>query len=307
MSEATIDKPMVIAKESLWTKSGRKLMRDRAGVAAMVIVGIYGIVAILVSLNVIGTNWSEVGEDWYAGMSAQHWFGTNINGQDIFARSLQGTMTAFEVGMVVAITATAIGGILGAIAGYFNRTIIDEVIMWIYGCIDAIPFYLFVAAVAFALTEAEFKFFGKEFSLAPYAMHIAMIATFWSSTCRIVRGEVIKLRNLEFVQAAKAIGVAPMTIIRRHIMPNTFHILLVQATIAFVGAIKSEVILTFLGLGVKEGVSWGMMLTESINDVLRGHMGNFLGASGFLFILVIAFNMFADALQDALDPKKVSS
>jgi ABC-type dipeptide/oligopeptide/nickel transport system permease subunit len=89
-------------------------------------------------------------------------------------------------------------------------------------------------------------------------------------------------------------------------MPNTSHLLLVQSTIAFVGAIKSEVILTFLGLGVKEGVSWGIMLSESINDVLRGHMGNFLGASGFLFVLVIAFNMFADALQDALDPKKVS-
>jgi peptide/nickel transport system permease protein len=155
-----------------------------------------------------------------------------------------------------------------------------------------------VAAVAFAL---------KDTLVQPYGMHIAMIATFWSSTCRIVRGEVIKIRGLEFIQAAKAVGVGPLTIIRRHVMPNTFHILLVQATIAFVGAIKSEVILTFLGLGIKDGVSWGTMLSESTNDVLRGHFGNFLGASGFLFVLVIAFNMFADALQDALDPKKVSS
>lgn len=282
-------------KESLWTKSFRKLMRDKLGVVAMSVVGFYFIVVIGVWLGLWGQNWSELGDDGFAGMSLQHLFGTNVNGQDIFTRAIQGTKTAFEVGLVVAISATAIGGILGAIAGFFNSTIIDEIIMWIYGCLDAIPFYLFVAAVGFALKDQ------------PYAMHVAMIATFWSSTCRIVRGEVIKIRHLEYVQAAKAIGVGPITTIFRHIMPNTFHILLVQSTIAFVGAIKSEVILTFLGLGVKDGVSWGTMLSESTRDVLRGHYGNFAAASLFLFVLVIAFNMFADALQDALDPKKVTN
>lgn len=282
-------------KESLWTKSFRKLMRDRLGVAAMIVVGIYALVVLGVWAGVLATNWSELGDEGFEGMSATHWFGTNINGQDIFARAVQGTKTAFEVGLIVAITATAIGGVLGSVGGFFSGTIIDDMIMWIYGCVDAIPFYLFVAAVGFALKDQ------------PYAMHVAMIATFWSSTCRIVRGEVIKIRRLEYVQAAQAIGVGRASIIFRHILPNTFHILLVQSTIAFVGAIKSEVILTFLGLGVKDGVSWGTMLSESTNDVLRGHFGNFLSASVFLFILVIAFNMFADALQDALDPKKVTS
>lgn len=282
------------AKESLWSKSARKFRRDRFGVAALIVVGLYAVVALGVWLGIWGQNWSALGEEGFQGVSSEHWFGTNINGQDIFARAIAGTKTAFEVGLVVAVTSTLIGGILGAIAGYFNRTIIDEVIMWLYGCIDAIPFYLFVAAIAFAMQDM------------PYAMHVAMIATFWSATCRIVRGEVIKIRNLEYIQAAHAIGVKPMTIIFRHITPNTFHILLVQATITFVGAIKSEVILTFLGLGVKDGVSWGSMLSESINEVLRGHFGNFLAASGFLFVLVIAFNMFADALQDATDPKKIS-
>lgn len=283
------------AKESLWSKSARKFRRDRFGVAALIVVGLYAVVALGVWLGVWGQNWSALGEEGFQGVSSEHWFGTNINGQDIFARAIAGTKTAFEVGLVVAVTSTLIGGILGAIAGYFNRTIIDEIIMWLYGCIDAIPFYLFVAAIAFAMQDM------------PYAMHVAMIATFWSATCRIVRGEVIKIRNLEYIQAAHAIGVKPMTIIFRHVTPNTFHILLVQATITFVGAIKSEVILTFLGLGVKDGVSWGTMLSESINEVLRGHFGNFLAASGFLFVLVIAFNMFADALQDATDPKKISS
>ncbi|MFU8848754.1 MAG: ABC transporter permease [Opitutales bacterium] len=283
------------SKESLWSKSARKFRRDRFGMAALGVVGLYGIVALGVWLGLWGQNWSALTDSGYLGMTGEHWFGTNINGQDIFARAIAGTKTAFEVGLVVAVSATLIGGVLGAIAGYFNGSIIDELIMWLYGCIDAIPFYLFVAAIAFAMEGV------------PYAMHVAMIATFWSSTCRIVRGEVIKIRNLEYIQAAHAIGVNPLTIIYRHVTPNTFHIMLVQATISFVGAIKSEVILTFLGLGVKDGVSWGTMLSESTNDVLRGHFGNFLAASGFLFVLVIAFNMFADALQDATDPKKISN
>lgn len=283
------------SKESLWSKSIRKFRRDRFGVGALVVVGAYAVIALGVWLGLWGQNWSTLGEEGFQGMSSEHWFGTNIIGQDVFARAIAGTKTAFEVGVLVAVFSTLIGGILGAIGGYFSGTIIDEVIMWLYGCIDAIPFYLFVAAIAFAMQDM------------PYAMHVAMIATFWSSTCRIVRGEVIKIRNLEYIQAAHAIGVKPLTIIYRHVTPNTFHILLVQATIAFVGAIKSEVILTFLGLGVKDGVSWGTMLSESTNEVLRGHYGNFLAASGFLFVLVIAFNMFADALQDATDPKKISS
>lgn len=277
-------------KESLWTKSLRKLMRDRLGVASMIVVGIYAVVVLAVWLGLIAQDWSQLGEEGFEGMTTAHWFGTNINGQDIFARAIQGTKTAFEVGLIVALSSTVIGGILGSIAGFFNRTIIDEVIMWIYGCLDAIPFYLFVAAVGFALK-------GQ-----PYAMHVAMIATFWSSTCRIVRGEVIKIRGLEYVQAAQAIGVSPLRIIFRHIIPNTFHILLVQATIGFVGAIKSEVILTFLGLGVKDGVSWGTMLSESTNDVLRGHFGNFLlisapPASPFDKLSQETHSQASDALQ----------
>ncbi|MDH3769166.1 MAG: ABC transporter permease subunit, partial [Gammaproteobacteria bacterium] len=113
-------------------------------------------------------------------------------------------------------------------------------------------------------------------------------------------------RGFEFVEAARALGVPELTIIFRHIIPNTFHILLVQATIVFVAAIKSEVILSFLGLGVKDGVSWGLMIAESTQEVLAGQFNNFIWASVFLFGLVMAFNLFSDALQDALDPRSVT-
>ena len=141
----------------------------------------------------------------------------------------------------------------------------------------------------------------------PLAMHVAMIATFWTTTGRYVRGEVIKLKSMEFVEAARAVGVPQGAIIFRHILPNTSHILLVQGTLVFVTAIKAEVILSFLGLGVQDGVSWGLMISQSTNEVTAGFFNNFIAASLAMFVLVMAFNFFSDALQDALDPRKVSA
>jgi ABC-type dipeptide/oligopeptide/nickel transport system permease subunit len=223
--------------ESIWGKALYKFRRDRAGMLGLGIVVVYFIAALGVWFGVWGTEWSDVEGPKWGSMSAEHWFGTNIIGQDIFQRSIYSTKTAFEIGLIVAVLSTILGALLGAVAGFFSGTWIDAVILWLKGVLDSIPFYLFVAAVAFALQ-------GN-----PWAMHVAMVSTFWTTTGRLVRGEVIKLKNFEFVEAARAIGVPQVTVIFRHIVPNTFHILLVQATIVFVAAIKSEVILSFLGLG----------------------------------------------------------
>jgi ABC-type dipeptide/oligopeptide/nickel transport system permease subunit len=295
-----LDVPTAVAVEnkvgeSMWSKAAYKFRRDRAGMIGFYVVVVYMIVALGVAFGFWGTEWSgNDGQKW-EGMSSEYWFGTNILGQDIFERAIFSTKTAFEVGLVVAVISTLLGAILGALAGFFSNSWIDEIVLWAMGVLDSIPFYLFVAAIAYAL--AGFA----------YSMHVAMIVTFWTTTARLVRGEVIKLKNFEFVEAARAVGVPQHLIIFRHILPNTFHILLVQSTIVFVGAIKSEVILSFLGLGVKDGVSWGLMIAESTQEVQAGQFANFYAASALLFVLVMAFNMFSDALQDALDPKKVSS
>jgi len=283
-----------VRRESLWSKAFYKFRRDRTGMVSLALVMLYMLIALGVTLGWWAADWSDVtGGKWEA-PSAAHWFGTNLIGQDIFARAIYSTKTAFEVGLVVALVATGVGAVLGAISGFFSGTWIDEMLLWVMGVLDSIPFYLFVGAIVFAMQDN------------PYAMHVAMISTFWTAVSRLVRGEVIKLRGLEYVEAAHAIGVPEYTIIFRHILPNTTHILLVQATIAFVAAIKTEVILSFLGLGVKDGMSWGLMIAESTQEVLAGFFNNFLAASVLLFGLVMAFNMFADALQDALDPRKVS-
>ncbi|MFK8011604.1 MAG: ABC transporter permease [Marinicellaceae bacterium] len=292
----TIDTNTVATEkgDSLWNKAWYKFKRDRMGVTGAIIVLIYLIIALGVWFGIWGVNWSDTTDALWQGPSWEHWFGTNVIGQDVLTRVLYSTKVAFEVGFTVAILSTALGAALGALSGFYSGSWIDAIILWLMGVLDSIPFYLFVAAVAFALEGFSFS------------MHVAMIATFWTLTARVVRGEVIKLKGQEFVEAARSIGVRENKIIFKHIMPNTSHILLVQSTIAFVAAIKSEVILSFLGLGVKDGVSWGLMISESTQDVLAGHFNNFISSSVFLFVLVIAFNMFSDSMQDALDPKKVS-
>lgn len=280
--------------ESLWSKGLAKLVHDRVGMAAFGVVLVYFIVAGGVWLGLLGQDWFEITDSSFAPVSAEHWFGTTRNGQDIFDRAIYSTKVAFEIGLIVALLTTVLGGVAGAIAGYYAGGWIDEIILWVKGVLDAIPFYLFVAAVAFAMQGH------------PLGMHVALVATLWTTTGRIVRGEVIKLKELEFVEAARAVGVGDFAIIFRHILPNTAHILLVQATIVFVTAIKAEVILSFLGIGTQDGVSWGLMISQSTNEVPAGFFNNFVAASAFMFVLVMAFNLFSDALQDALDPKKVA-
>ena len=270
----------------------RKLREDRAGMAGLAIVAVYLLIAMGVWLGFVGQGWSVAEGGRWQPAGHEFWFGTNILGQDIFQRAIYSVRTAFEIGVVVSMASTVLGALLGGLAGWYHRSVLDGLVIWLAGVLDSIPFYLFVAAVAFALQ-------GK-----PWAMHVAMIATFWTTTGRLVRAEVLKLRGRDFVLSARVIGLPGLLILWRHVLPNTVHILLVQAGIAFVAAIKTEVILSFLGLGVQDGVSWGLMLAESTQEVLAGHFNNFLAASLMLCMLLVGFNLLTDALQDAFDPRQ---
>lgn len=280
----------MVADLHFWSR----LTKNRSGLAGLIIVVSFFLLAVGVWAGLLGQGWSAAGGERWAPPGAEAWFGTNLLGQDIFQRSVFSVRTAFEIGLIVSIFSTALGAALGAIAGWYGKSWVDSTMMWLAGVLDSIPFYLFVAAVAFALQ-------GK-----PWAMQIAMIATFWTATGRLVRAEVMKLKTREFVLSARAIGLPDLLILSRHVLPNTLHILLIQISITFVAAIKTEVILSFLGLGVQDGVSWGLMLAESTQEVLAGHFNNFLAASIMLFALLMGFNLLSDALQDAFDPKQAT-
>ena len=251
------------------------------------------LLALLTSLGLLGGDWSRTSEQGWATMSAEHWFGTNRLGQDILDRALASTAMAFRVGLGVTLGAVALGAVLGALAGWRHDRLLDGFLLWLMGVLDSVPIYLFAAALAFALGGGE------------AAMYAAMILSFWTSTARLVRAEVARLKSQDYVASARAIGLPTRLILWRHLLPNTAHLLLVQASLTFVAAIKTEVILSFLGIGVQDGVSWGLMLAESTQDILAGHLGNFLAASGFLFLLLLGLNLVADALQDGLGLREV--
>lgn len=268
-----------------------RLKRDRPAQFAAALLLAYLVMAAGVWAGLWAQDWSRTSPETWAPVSAEHWLGTNLIGQDVFQRAVAGAATAFEIGVSVALAATALGALLGASAGLRAGGWLDEVLLWLAGVVDSIPFFLFVAAVAFALQGA------------PGAMQVAMIGAFWTTTARLVRAEVKRLRTLPFVEAARALGLSETRILFRHLLPNTWHVVLIQATLAFVAALKAEVILSFLGLGRNEGISWGVMLAEAAQEVPLGKFNNFLAASGMLVGLVLAFNVLADRLQAALNPK----
>ena len=269
----------------------QRLKSDRYGMTGLAVVTVFALISLCVWSGLLGQGWSEVSGDRFESMSASHWFGTNLLGQDILQRTLFGTATAFEVGLTVTVLSTLMGTVLGGLSGWYNQGWLDEIILWLKGVLDSIPFYLFAAAIAFALQ-------GN-----PWAMHLAMILTFCTTPARIIRGEVIRVKDREFIEATRAIGLPGLKSVFRHVLPNTTHILLVQATIVFVAAINTEVILSFLGLGIQDGVRWGLMLAESSQEVLAGHFGNFVAAGTSLFLVLMGVILLADALQDALDTR----
>lgn len=277
------------------SRSWPRLRNDRAGLLGFALVSFFALLALAAALGLVGQDWSIADGGRWEPASEAHWLGTNVLGQDIFQRSVYSVRIAFEIGLLVALASSALGTLTGALAGWFADSWVDDVIVFVTGVLDSIPFYLFVAAVAFALKGSV------------WSMHIAMVATFWTTTSRLIRAEVMRLKHRDFVLAARIIGMPVHLILSRHVMPNTVHILLAQAAIVFVAAIKSEVILSFLGLGVQDGVSWGLMLAESTQEVLAGQFNNLLAASIPLFALLFGFNLLVDALQDAFDPKQVSA
>ena len=266
----------------------RSLRPTRTGLTGLII-----LLALMMLALLAWFGWwtpGPAGEQW-AAASPQHWFGTNRLGQDVFARAVQSTATAFSVGLWVTAGALTLGAALGALAGWFAGSWIDELVVWLMGVLDSIPIYLFAAALAFAMGGNE------------TAMYLAMITSFWTSTARLIRADVMTLKQRDFVSASRMIGLPSVLIVVRHILPNTSHLLLVQGVLTFVAAIKTEVILSFLGIGIRDGVSWGLMLAESTQDILAGHLGNFLAASLLLFLMLLGLNLVADDLQDSADVK----
>lgn len=272
------------------TGHGRPAL-GRGGRLAITVVLVYTGAAIGVWAGLWGDNWSTIEGAMRLPPSAEHWLGTNRLGQDVFARLLAGSATAFEIGLTVALAAVGLGALIGGLAGYRPDGWIDRVAVWLISTVDAVPFYLFAAALAYAL------------QLWPGTMQAAMMLTFWTLTARLVRTETQRLRQRGFVAAARVAGLGRLRILLRHILPHTLPILAVQFSLVFVAAIKTEVLLSFLGLGPRDSVSWGVMIAEASQEILAGHTMNFIAPSLCLFLLVFSVNRLTDRVQSGLDPR----
>jgi peptide/nickel transport system permease protein len=229
--------------------------------------------------------------------------GTDRQGRSISARAFYSIKVAIQIGLVVAIISVLMGSLIGAAAGYFGGWV-DSAVIWLFSTLQSVPDLVLLAVLAFMFTGSVFDDVSKPFlSLIP--VYVAMCLTFWIGPCRVIRGETMKLKELEYVQAATAIGFGKPYILLKHIIPNTLHLGFINFSLLFIAAIKFEVVLSFLGLGVKVGPSWGRMIQESTQEVINGFFWQIGTATVFMFFLVLAFNIVSDALQDAFDPKAV--
>jgi peptide/nickel transport system permease protein len=240
-----------------------------------------------------------------SGIDVAMWFGTDFLGRSVLWRFLFGVRIALTVAILAALVENVIGVVLGATAGFFGGWI-DAVIVWLFTTISSVPWILLMVALAYALQGREFHvpFTNKTFPMAGIpTIVLALGLTSWVGLCRLIRAEVLKHRDRDFVIAARAVGLSNHRIIFRHILPNVFHLVIINFSLALAAYVQSEVVLSFLGLGVTDKPSWGRMIDDAKLELLKGVWWQMAAATVAIFIFSLAVNIFGDALRDALDPR----
>ncbi len=298
----------------------RRLCKEKLSLFCLIVVAAYFVMALGVegySIYCRKVNLQpvyDVGkmEERFQSPSAGHLMGTDYLGRDVFMRALAGTATAIKVGALASLISAVIGVLLGAFAGYFGGWL-DDLVVWLYSTFDSMPTLLFILAFALLVSKGflypplavTFGTLSAALNTDPgmMAVYLGIGITGWVSLCRVVRGETLKLRECGYIQAAQVAGQNPCRIIIRHIIPNLFHLVIIYFTMRFAFAIMTEVIVSYLGLGVQRVPSWGVMIADGQERLWRGIWWEVAAATGFMFLLVLCLNMLGDALRDTLDPK----
>ena len=240
-----------------------------------------------------------------------HIFGTDQAGQDVFYKSLKSIRTGLVIGTLTTLVMLPFAALFGIMAGYF-RGWVDDVIQYVYTTLSSIPGVLLIAAAILSLqlyieTNPE-SFTSTTQRADTRLLFLCLIlgVTSWTSLCRLLRGETLKLREVDFIQAARALGASHATVMARHILPNVMHIILITVVLDFSGLVLAEAVLAYVGVGVDPTMnSWGNMIVSARLEMAREPIvwWSLTAAFVFMFALVLAANLFSDAVRDAFDPR----
>lgn len=283
---------------SLWKDARIRFFRNKAASAALVVLVLITLFALfgemVAQYDGESIDWARMGD--IAGQGAPswengHWFGLDELGRDLYARTVQGTRISLLVGFVGALVAVVVGTLYGAVAGYLGGRV-DSVMMRTVDILMSVPF-MFVLILMLVIFEQ---------SILILFIGIGLIS--WLDMARIARGQTLSIKNKEFVEAAVAIGVKPLTIILRHVVPNLAGIVIVYATLLIPGMIITESFISFLGLGVQEpDTSLGVLISRGASQIGYGVIWQLLFPLFFFTLTLFAFFFIGDGLRDALDPK----
>jgi oligopeptide transport system permease protein len=278
---------------SPWRDARTRFMRNKAAVVSLALL-------VLIALACIAGPWLLHADfdttDWNAmslppTLQGQHWWGTDESGRDLLVRCLIGGRISLMVGLLATIASVAIGIAWGATAGFVGGKV-DGFMMRFVDMMYAIP-YLLIAILLVTIL-------GREF----YLVVLAITAFSWMDMARVVRGQTLSLRTMEFVEAARAIGVPTRRIIFGHVVPNLLGVVVIYTTVTVPGVILTESVLSFLGLGIQEPMtSWGVLIEDGakVMDVAPWML---LFPAAMLSLTLYCFNFIGDGLRDALDPKE---
>jgi len=283
----TIKRPSVTYTQDVW----RRLKQNKLAMAGLVII------ILLAVMSIIGPHLSSYSyyeqdlDGKNMAPSGEHWFGTDDLGRDVFVRTWYGGRISLEIGLAAALIDLCIGVLYGGIAGYRGGKV-DEVMMRIVDILWGLPYLLTVVLLLVVLEPG----LGT--------IIIALTATGWLNMARLVRGQVLQLKQQEFVLAARTLGADTKRLLFKHLIPNAMGPIIVMLTFTVPNAIFAEAFLSFLGLGVQAPqASWGTMINDSLVVIFSEDWWRLFFPAFFLSLTMLAFNVFGDGLRDALDPK----
>ncbi|ARP94913.1 ABC transporter permease [Bordetella genomosp. 13] len=289
---------MLARRHGGWVRAAASVLRNRTDLPWRAMLLTFAIMSLVVGAM--------------AGLSSgYHVLGTDRTGNDVLWQSLKSIRTALVIGSLTTIAMLPPAIAFGIASGYFKGWV-DDVIQYIYTTLTSIPGVLLVAACALMMQvyiDAHPDLFDTSAARADLRLFLLCMIlglTGWAGLCRLLRAETLKLRELEYVQAARAFGVSHWRIMRRHLLPNVMHIVLITVVLEFSGLVLYEAVLSYLGIGVDPSMnSFGSMIDRARLEMSRDPMiwWNLLAAFAFMLALVLAANLFADAVRDAFDPR----